>query len=371
MPFLNRSLLLALAVGLVSLFAIACGGDDDDDDTTPTAADGTTTAAATATATTATATATQPATTKLTVYSGRAESLVGPLIADFEKATGVDVDVKYGDTAELAALLIEEGSKSPADVYFAQDAGALGAVQEAGLLATLPEGTMTKVTATYRSKENTWVGVSGRARVIVYNTDELADAKVPNSIKDLTKPEWKGKVGWAPTNGSFQAAVTAIRVLEGDAAAKAWLEAMKANDVKEYKDNRSIVSAVAAGEISLGLVNHYYLYGFLKDQGDGFKARNHFTAANDAGSLVNVAGVGIVKSGKNAANAQKFVDFLLAKEAQEYFSTQTFEYPLVTGIAADSRLKPLAEIDPPNIDLSSLDDLQGTVALLRSTGVLP
>ncbi len=356
---MRGKLLAALAaVGLVALVGAACGGDDDDDDgATP--------------GTTATATATQAPSRSLTLYSGRTEALVQPLIDEFEDETGIEVSVKYGSTGELAALINEEGSRSPADVYLAQDGGALGALSAAGLLDHIPAGLLEKVDSPYRSEKGEWVGVSGRARVIVYNTDAVEESELPDSVKDLTADEWKGKVGWAPTNGSFQAFVTAFRELEGEEAAGQWLEDMKANDVKEYQDNTSIVAAVAAGEIELGLVNHYYLYGFLKDQGEGFKARNHFTEANDVGSLINVAGVAILKSSTRKDAAVKLVEYLLSEDAQAYFAEQTYEYPVAAGVAADPRLKPLAEIDPPDIDLSQLEDLQGTLALLRSSGVLP
>ncbi len=362
MVFLTRShwvpVALILALGAAAVLLLACGDNDD-------AEPGSNPTSAGATATTAKLSG------SLTVYSGRAESLVQPLIDEFEKATGVDVKVKYGDTAQLAALLLEEGKKSPADVYFAQDAGALGAVAAAGLLEKLPEVALVQVAPEYRAQNGQWVGVSGRARVVVYNPKIVSPSQLPASIKDLTRAEWKGQVGWAPTNGSFQAAVTAMRKVEGDKAAKAWLEAMKANGVKEYKDNSAIVSAVAAGEIAVGLVNHYYLYGFIKDQGEGFNARNHYTNADDAGSLVNVAGAAVLRTSSNMAAALAFVEFLLSDTAQQYFAQKTFEYPLAQRVAADDRLKPLKEIDPPDVDLSSLQDLQGTLALLREAKVLP
>lgn len=349
MSFPRRTLILSLALGALIFGAAACGGDDDDDD----------------------AGATPAASQSLTLYSGRTEALIQPLIDQFQKDTDIEVKVKYGDTAELAALINEEGSKSPADVYLAQDAGALGAVAASGLLDKLPETVLSKVDATYRSSQGEWVGVSGRARVVVYNTEQVHATELPASVKDLTGERWKGKAGWAPTNGSFQAFVTAFRQLEGEEAAKKWLQEMKANGVKEYKDNKAIVSAVASGEIQVGLVNHYYLYGFLKDQGDGFKARNHYTAANDVGSLVNVAGAGILESSKHKDAGTKLVEYLLSEKAQKHFSEQTYEYPVVSGIAADPRLKALNEIDPPSLDLSKLEDLKGTLALLRSAGVLP
>lgn len=337
---LFRFVLVPLALAAFALGAVACGDDDEGDDKS------------------------------VTVYSGRSESLVKPLFEQFTKETGIEVKVKYGDTAELAALIAEEGSKSPADVFFAQDAGALGALRAEDVFEKLADSVTGLVAADYRSPDGTWVGVSGRARVIVYNPKLVQESELPDSVKDLTDAAWKGKVGWAPTNGSFQAFVTGLRKVEGEDGAKAWLEGMLKNEVKSYQDNKSIVSAVAAGEVELGLVNHYYLFGFLEDQGESFNARNHYTAAGDAGSLVNVAGVGILKSAPEKDAAGKLVDYLLGESAQKYFSEQTFEYPLVSGIAADSRIKPLSEVKPPALDLSDLQDLQGTLALLRSAGVL-
>jgi iron(III) transport system substrate-binding protein len=356
-------LLFLLALASVPLIAAACGGDDDDD-TTPAADSG---GAATAAASPA---ATPKPSGSITVYSGRGESLVKPLFEQFTKETGIQVNVKYGDSAQLATLLAEEGSASPADVFFPQDAGALGAIAKAGLFEKLPEATLAKVPATYRAKDGSWVGVSGRARVIVYNPTAVQASELPSSVKQLTDPKWKGQVGWAPTNGSFQAFVTAFRKLEGDAAAEKWLKDMVANDVRVYKDNKAIVAAVAAGEVKLGLVNHYYLWGFIKDQGEGFAARNHYTAAGDPGTLVNVAGVGILKSSKNKPAARAFIDYLLSEAGQKYFVEQTYEYPLVTGMKADPRLPALETLKPPAIDLSDLDDLQGTLALLRRVGAL-
>lgn len=350
--------LFGLAAFAAALPLAAACGDDDDDGAAPTGS-------STAVSNTITSGG------DLTIYSGRSESLVGPLLKDFEEKSGIKVSVKYGDTAALAALIVEEGGKSPADVFLAQDAGALGAVHGEKLFDKLPADLLAKVDDKFESPDGTWVGVSGRARVIVYNPDIVKAADLPASVKDLTDPKWKDKTGWAPTNGSFQAFVTAFRALEGDSATETWLKAMKSNGVREYPDNRSIVSAVAAGEIHAGLVNHYYLYGFIKDQGEGFKAKNHFTTAADAGSLVNIAGVGMLASSKHKDQARALITFLLDKEAQEYFSEQTFEYPLVTGIEADPRLTPLDELKPPALDLSDLEDLEGTLKLLRAARVLP
>ncbi|HYH93222.1 MAG TPA: iron ABC transporter substrate-binding protein [Candidatus Saccharimonadales bacterium] len=301
---------------------------------------------------------------------GRSEELVGPLIEQFEAESGLDVQVEYAGTTDLAATILEEGENSPADVFFAQDAGALGAVAAAGQLATLPGETLALVPDRFASDDGQWVGVSGRARVVIYDTRVLAEADLPSSIDGFTDPAWKGRIGWAPTNASLQSFVTAYRVLHGDAAATAWLEGIQANEPKVYDGNDAVLAAVAAGEIEVGFVNHYYLMRQLIEQGDDFPVRNHFLAGGDTGSLVNVAGAGILSSAKNPDAAQRFVDFLLSPASQTYFATETSEYPLVDGVAADPKLPALTELESPDIDLSDLADLQGTLRLMQEAGVL-
>lgn len=304
------------------------------------------------------------------IYSGRSENLVGPLIEQFEAATGIDAQVRYGSTPEIAATLLEEGANSPADLFFAQDPGGLGAIANAGLLAPLPEKITGAVIEEFRSPDGEWVGVAGRARVAVYNTDTLGPEDLPDDLQGFTDPEWAGRVGWAPTNASFQAMVTALRVLEGEEAARAWLEAMLANDTVRFDGNAQIVEAVGAGEIEVGLVNHYYLYRFLAEQGDEFAARNHFLAGGGPGSLLMVAGAGRLASGANEENALRFIEYLVSPEAQEYFVTQTNEYPVIEGVAAPEGLWPISELNRANIDLADLADLQGTTRLLQEVGVL-
>jgi iron(III) transport system substrate-binding protein len=310
-------------------------------------------------------------TARLIIYSGRNENLVGPLIEQFKEQSGIDVQVRYGDTAEMAATILEEGDNSPADLFFAQDAGALGALAQEGRFVELPTALTEPVEARFRSPENLWVGISGRARVLVYNTDLVSEADLPASVFDLTREEWRGQVGWAPSNGSFQSFVTALRKVAGEEATQTWLEGMIANEVQVYPNNNAIVTAVGAGEIAIGLVNHYYLYQFIKEQGEGFPARNHYFPAGDVGAMVNVAGVGILASGTNQEAAQQFVEFLLATEAQQYFATQTNEYPLTSAeIEINPMLKPLSEIVTPEIELSNLSDLQGTLTMLQDVGAL-
>jgi iron(III) transport system substrate-binding protein len=306
----------------------------------------------------------------LTIYSGRSETLVGSIIERFEAETGVDVAVKYGDTAELAATILEEADASPADVFFAQDAGALGAIAVAGRFAVLPTAVLDRVATRFRSPDGEWVGVSGRARVAAYDSRAIGDSALPASILAFTDPAWKGRLAWAPTNGSFQAFVTALRAVEGEDGARAWLEGILANEPKAYESNDAIIAALAAGEVEVGFVNHYYALRQAAEQGPRFPVDNHFFAGGDPGALVNVAGAGVLSTSANPTAALAFLEFLLADEAQAYFADETFEYPLVAGIEIDERLVPLDELEPPDIDLSSLSDLQGTLELLSEVGIL-
>lgn len=307
---------------------------------------------------------------ELVVYSGRSEELVGPIIARFQEETGIQVNVKYGDTTELASTILEEGANSPADVYFAQDAGALGALTNEELFAELSPDIVALVDPRFRAPEAQWVGISARARVVVYNTEELSEADLPASILDYTDPQWKGRLGWAPTNASFQSFVTAMRLSAGEEAASAWLSGIQANEPKVYANNTAVLEAVGSGEISVGFINHYYLFRKLAEVGDSYPARNYFFDNGDIGGLVNVAGVGILKTAQHPTAATAFVEFLLNEEAQTYFAEETEEYPLLSGVAADPILPPLESLNTPAIDLNSLSDLQGTLALLQSLGIL-
>ena len=305
----------------------------------------------------------------LTIYSGRSESLVGPLIEQFKEETGLDVAVRYGSTTEMAATILEEDNNSPADIYYEQDAGALGALAKAGRLAKLPDDLLNKVEPRFRSPEGVWVGTSGRARTVVYNTNTLTESDLPDDIFGFCDPKWKGRLGWAPTNGSFQAFVTALRVSEGEERARQWLACIQANEPHVYPKNTPIVEAAGNGEIDAGFVNHYYLFRFLKENPD-FPARNYYPRAGGIGSMVNVAGVGVVNSSSNPAAAEAFVEFLLSESSQQYFNTETNEYPLSANIELNSLLTPLKDIETPDIDLSNLDDLDGTLQLLQELGIL-
>ncbi len=361
----------AAALAAIALAATACASDDPTVDDTTTSVDDTTTSQPAPGQTPDAADGQPDADGPLVIYSGREEELVGPAIAAFEEATGIDVEVRYGGTSELAATILEEGGNSPADVFWAQDAGALGALEAEGRFTTLSEDITSLVDPKFASTTGSWVGVTGRARTIVWSTDTFADeTEVPDSVFDLTAQEWKGRVGWAPTNGSFQSFVTAMRNIEGEEKTEQWLRDMIANDTQVYPKNTPIVDAVGRGEIDLGLVNHYYLFRFLAEDPD-FPAANKFLS-EDVGGLINVAGVGILDSSERKNAAELFVTHMLGQDAQSFFGqvTDELEYPLATGIEADAALPPLATLNPPSIDLADLDDLEGTLTLLRKVGAL-
>lgn len=350
-----RTTRFAAAALAVAMLTSACTGDDAPDTDDPTTDDASAAAAGDGV---------------LTIYSGRGEDLIGQVIADFEEETGIDVEVRYGGTAELAAQLLEEGDNTPADLFWAQDAGALGAVSDAGMFAELPQDILDRVDEGNRADDGTWVGVTGRARVFVYSTERVSQDEVPDSVLDLTDPAWEGRVGWAPTNGSFQSFVTAMRIELGEDATREWLQGMLANGVQEYPNNSSQVEAVGRGEIDLGLVNHYYLLRFLAEDPD-FPAANHFPNG-DIGALLNVAGIGQLAASGDTDLAEQFLDHVLSEEVQTYFAgvTDEAEYPLIDGVEPAAELPTLSELDPPAIDLSDLADLQGTLELLREVGAL-
>jgi iron(III) transport system substrate-binding protein len=300
--------------------------------------------------------------------SGRTQNLVGPLLERFNRETGIAIDVKYGDSAELALLLDEEGDRTPADVFLSQSPGATGFLAGKGRLRQLDAGLLDRVDPRFHHRDSHWVGISGRQRVLVYNAKLVAEADLPDSVLDLTDDRFAGKVAVAPSNGSFQDFVTAMRQLEGEAATAGWLKAMVANKPRTYANNNAIVEAVSRGEVQMGLVNHYYNYRFQQEN-PGTPSRNHSFADGDVGALVIPSTASLLAGTDKADEASRFVEFLLSPEAQRYFSDQTFEYPLVKGIPAAPGLPALASLHSPEYDVDALGGgLQQTVELIRSSG---
>jgi iron(III) transport system substrate-binding protein len=305
----------------------------------------------------------------VTIYSGRNETLMAPLFEQFTNDTGIEVEVRYGDSGEMAALILTEGDKSPADVYFSQDAGALGAVDDSGLFAALPDDITSLVAPTFQSDTGNWVATSGRARVLVYNQNLVAVP--PASLDDVLDPRWKGKIGYAPSNASWQSFVTALRVTRGEAGARTWLEGFAANEPVPYEKNGVVRDAVNSGEVSLGLINHYYLYELIASVGqENVVTKNHYFKDGDAGSLINVAGAAVLASSDRIDAALAFVRYLLSPAGQKYFVERTFEYPMISGVSAFSELPTLEELNPPAINLADLKSLEATQAMLEDVGLL-
>lgn len=308
----------------------------------------------------------------LVVYSGRSEEFVAPLFERFEAETGIDVEVRYASSAEFAATLIEEGDASPADVFFSQDAGSLGAVADAGLLRELDGEILERVLPRFRSEDGLWVGTSARGRVAVYNTDLLAEADLPASMADLADPVWKGRIGLPPTNSSFQAHIGALILTIGEDATRAWLEGLVANEVRSYEDNSAVTRAVASGEIELGLVNHYYKYEVEAEDGE-LPIANHFFPTGDVGAFLNTAGVGILGTATNVDEAEEFVDWLTGEAGQGWVADESWEYPVVAGFEPSIPLPPIEEFVGPEADISLSDVgavMPRALALLADVGLV-
>jgi iron(III) transport system substrate-binding protein len=306
----------------------------------------------------------------LNVYSGRGEGLVGDLVAYMEERyPNLTINMTYASAADLANKLVTEGQNTPADVFYSVNAGALGAVANEGLTQSLREGTYSLVGQEFRASDNSWTGTSGRARTVPYNTNTLGESDVPDDVMQFPNlSQYEGEIGWAPTYSSFQAFVTAMRILEGDQATRNWLQGMQDLNVQEYPDEFAVSQAVADGELAMGFANHYYIQRVLAGRPNAPIATG-FTE-NDAGTVFNVAGAARISASDKANLADLFVRHLLSSEAQEYFAIRTFEYPLVEGVDPIGRLPPISELDVPNLDLSRLSDLGATIDLMQDVGVL-
>lgn len=305
----------------------------------------------------------------LVVYSGRTKNLVGPLLDDFAEETGVDIEVRYGDSADLALLIDEEGDRSPADVFISQSPGAVGYLDEAGRLGELPDAVVSLVPEGDAAADGTWVGLSGRVRTLVYNTDLVDPATLPDSVLDLTDPQYAGQVALAPSNGSFQDFVTVLRTELGDEQAQAWLDGMAAGDPPTFDNNTAIVEAVGRGEVPMGLVNHYYALRATAEDPD-LPVANHFFAGGDYGSTLLVTAASIIEGSNTPDEAEQLVEFLLSPEAQSFFSDETFEYPLAADAPPNQALPPLDEIDPTRVNLDELGGgLAATTAMIDESGL--
>jgi iron(III) transport system substrate-binding protein len=305
---------------------------------------------------------------RLTIYSGRGESLVGPVLQAFNDETGIGVDVRYGDSAELALLIDEEGDNTPADVFYSQTPGATGFLAANGRLAELPGDVLALVDERWRGTDGQWVGVTGRQRVLVYNADVVDEADLPASVLDINDEPYRGRVAVAPSNGSFQDFVTALRQTEGDAVAREWLAGLASAGAPVYANNNAIVEAVARGEVDMGLVNHYYNYRFLEED-PGLPSRNHVFEGADVGALLIDSTAAITAVSDNPA-ARRLIEYLLSDDAQRFYADETKEYPLARGVQPADDVPPLDLSAVPSVDISELGDgLQQTLELIRDSGL--
>ena len=306
----------------------------------------------------------------LVVYSGRKEAMVSPLVERFESETGVDVRVNYAGSAQLAATILEEGDATPACVFFGQDSSTLGLLERQERLTPLPEALTSMVPPAFRSSTGQWVGTSGRARVLTYNTERLSEEQLPAQLDALTEPAWRGRVGWAPENASFQSFLAAMVALRGEDGARAWVEAMLGNEPRAYPSNTPGVVAVATGEIDLMLTNHYYMYRVIEERGAETPLANHYLRSADAGSLVNIAGLGIVKECADTETAERFIRFMLTEASQAHFVEANAEFPVIGSVPSREGLPKLDDLNVPELELTQLANLEAAVRILQETGAL-
>ncbi len=343
---MQKTLRLLAVLTAFTLFTAACGDDDTDTDV---AADG--------------------EATSITVYSGRSEELIQPLLDTFTEETGIEVEARYGDSAELALLIQTEGDSSPADVFISQSPGALGLLAGEDRLATLPSELTGLVDDGFAASDDTWVGITGRVRVVVYNSDLVDEADLPASVLDLTDASYAGRVAVAPGNGSFQDFVTAMRNELGDDTTLEWLAGMAANGAPNYPKNSAIVEAVGRGEVEMGLVNHYYNLRAIEAD-PAVASVNHFLPADDLGALVIVTGGAVLASSDAPATGERLLTWMLGESTQATFAAETQEYPLLPGVAAPEGVPALEGFSVDTIDYDLLGDgLTGTIELIRESGI--
>ena len=308
--------------------------------------------------------------TELVVYNAQHEELVSAMLQGFAKETGIDVTLRNGSDSELANQIVQEGSASPADVFLTENSPAMTLVSDKGLFAPLDEDTMTQVPAQFVSSKKDWIGFAARSTVLAYNTRSVQKAQLPKSIMDMADPEWKGQVGIAPSGADFQAIVSAVVAVEGTSKAQAWLKGLESN-AKIYRNNVAIMSAVNAGEIRTGIIYHYYWYQDQAESGaNSNSVQLEFFGHQDAGAFLSTSGAGVLKSSKHADDAQRLVNYLTGKQGQQALvDSSALEYPVGNGIPANPKLKPLSELDPPKVDIGSLDGPQ-VVSMMQQAGLL-
>jgi len=309
----------------------------------------------------------------LVLYNGQHEQTTQALVSAFEKQTGISVTVRNGDEDQLAEQIMQEGSRSPADVFYTENSPALMKLAGQHLLAPVSKSTLAAVPSGDSSPAGNWAGVSARVSALVYNTSALKPSQLPSSVMDLASPEWAGKLGIAPGETDFQPIITSIAGTYGSAAALAWLKAVKSNAGSHvYPDNETLTSEVNSGQVEIGLINHYYWYRLRAEVSAGAThSALHYFAAGDPGYVLDVSGAGILASSKHQAAAQKFLAFLVSAAGQRIIAqTDSFEYPLRPGVAANPELPPLSSLHPDTADtIARLGDGSAALQLLQQAGL--
>jgi iron(III) transport system substrate-binding protein len=308
---------------------------------------------------------------EITLYNGQHEQTTGLLAQAFERQSGIRVNVRSGDEATLGNQIVQEGSSSPADVFYSENTPVLEALRERGLLAAVTPSTLAAVPTRDDSAQGDWVGVSARVSVLVYNTSQVQASQLPNSILELAEPRWKGKVGFAPSETDFQPLITSVTKRYGVATAEGWLKGLQANS-KTYPDNETVVAQVNNGESAIGLINHYYWFRLRAELGaGGMHSALHYYTPGDAGDLIDVSGAAVLKSSAHQADAQAFLAFLVSHGGQETIAhSHSYEYPLRPGVAPASGLRPLAQIHPFELTPAELGDGSAPLALEQKLGLL-
>jgi iron(III) transport system substrate-binding protein len=307
----------------------------------------------------------------LTLYSSQHEPMTEALVAGFEEENGAEVEVRYGEDEGLASQIEQEGDASPADVFLAENSPPLELLADKGLLAEVDSSTLEKVPSRYSSASGHWVGVAARETVMVYDPDLITADELPASILDLAKPEWDGKLAIAPSEPDFVPIVSAIEKLDGEAAAKSWLEGF-ADNAKRYNDNEGIIAAANDGQIGGGIVNHYYWYEAVAEEGKGeVTSKLHYFGNEDPGALVNVSGAGALDSSDDPELAQEFLAYIVSEEGQRAMTKSgDWEYPLNTAVAPPQGLKPFDSLEPPKVSPADLGDGSAPLELMQQVGLL-
>lgn len=314
----------------------------------------------------------QTAPKSLTVYSGRAKTFVDPIVQQFEKQTGIKVNVRYGTDAQLVAAIREEGARSPADVYWGNSVGALGELAQEGRFTKLGAALTRNIAGDYLPESRTWLPTTVRFRTLAYNTGKIKPEQLPGSVLDLPKmTALKGRIGWTVSYPSFQDFLAGMIAKHGEATTKAWIEGMKALEPKDYKtSNVGMLEAMRAGEIDVALTNHYYIQRVNRLS---YPIDTYFFKPGDIGNLGNATGAGILKTSRNTASASRFLNALVAKDAQTFFLSVNFEYPVIGNILQPTTMLPYADVVKlsPKVEPTQLTrNIEKAQKLLRDAGLL-